>query len=128
MQARTPAPARDHEMRQPGPVLPAIDAEPLQPLLDVPREQRSPSPVVLEDEHADAPRLAVAHRREPDLPRSRGGLTQNADDRFELAGGPVTEERQRDVQVRAGHDAAAGQMLALPGLDGVEDVVRKAQR
>ena len=72
-------------MCQPGPILPPIDTEPFQPLLDVSGERPSPARVVLENEHPDAPRLAVAQGREPDLPRVGGSVTQNTGDRSELA-------------------------------------------
>ena len=39
----------------------------------------------------------------------------------------MTEERERDVQVVAAHDADAGKLLALPALDGVEDLVGQPQ-
>src|SRR4051812_45318847 len=115
-------------MRQPGPTLEAVDAEALQPLLNVPGEQRRVASVFLEDEHADTARLAVANRRESDLTRAARGVPQCADDRLELACGAVTEERQRDVQVLSRHDADADQPLTLPPRDPVEDGVGQAQR
>src|SRR5262249_57407409 len=116
-QPGTLAPARDREMRQPRPTLAAVDAESFQPLLDVVREQCRPALLVLEHEHADAPRLPVAHRSEVDLPRSRSDVAQRADDRFELAGRPVAEEGEGDVQELTPDGAHAAEVLALPALD-----------
>ena len=95
---------------------------------DLPGEQSRVLSLVLEDEHAGAPRLAVAHGRETDLPRSRRSVPQRNDDRLELACRPVAEEGERDVQVLSWHDTDVPQMLPLPALDLVQDVVGQAER
>lgn len=115
-------------MRQPGTPLPAIDAEALQPLLDVTRQLRRPPFGVLEDQHADAPCLAVANRREADFPCPRSSVTQSADDRPELARRPMPEKHERDMQVISWNDPNADELLALPAFDLVEDAVGQAKR
>jgi hypothetical protein len=86
-------------MRQPGTLLPTVDAEALQPLLDVSGEpSRTPS-LVLEDEHPDTSRLAVANRRKTQLRRPRRGLAKCGDNGFEFAARAMAEEGKRDVQV-----------------------------
>src|SRR3954452_14697770 len=115
-------------MRQPRAAFAGIDAETFQTVLDVVGEHsRSPS-AVLEDEHADAPRLAVAAPREPDLPPPSRSFAQRVDHRLELPGRPVTEERERDVQVLSANRTDILQLLALPVLDRVEHVVGQAER
>ncbi len=110
-------------MREPGPAFAAIDAEAFQPLLDVRGQQRRVPVAVLEDEHAHAPRLAIPARCEPDLPRPGRGVAQSAHDRADLAGGPIPEECERDVQVPPGDETNAFELGTLPTPDGVEDVV-----
>jgi hypothetical protein len=61
-------------MRQPGPSLPAVDAEPIEPPLNVAREPTRAASLVVEDEQAGTSSLAVAHRGEPDLPRPSGRI------------------------------------------------------
>lgn len=109
-------------MGKPVPALAAVDAEPLQPLLEVGSERTCPARLVVEDEHPDAPRLAVAHRREArPLLHPGGSLTERRDDRGQLAGRPVAEEGERDVQVLARDDSElAGQVRVLPRLERVE--------
>jgi hypothetical protein len=63
-----------------------------------------------------------------DLSRTHGGLAQRTDDRVELAGWPVAEERERDMQVFTRDDADIPQLLALPALDLVEDAAGQTQR
>src|SRR4029079_5117501 len=84
--------------------------------------------LVLEDEHADASRLAIATRNETDLPRPGGCFAQRQDDRVDLAGRPMPEKRERDVQVLSRDDPNACELRTLPPLDLVEDAVGQAQR
>src|SRR5689334_7856818 len=51
---------RDGDVREPGPLLTAVDAEPLEPLADLLGERRRGAAHVVVDDHPDAPRLAVA--------------------------------------------------------------------
>src|SRR5215471_18695856 len=127
MQPAPLAPAGHREVRQPGTPLAAIDAELLQPLLEVVGKLRRIASLILEDEHSDASRLAVANGREADLPRSGCGLPQRAADRLELAARPMAEEGERDMQVPTRDDSDVPQLLALPALDLVEHVVRDTQ-
>src|SRR5262249_19635668 len=102
--------------------------EPLEPLLDVPSEQSRPPAVVLEDEHADVPCLAIAARREADRPGALGSAAQRVDDRLELPGRPPPEAGECDVQGLSWNDADVAQLLSLPAREFVEDAVAQAQR
>ena len=110
-------------MRQPGPTLAPVDAAPLEPLLQVVRERSCTASVVLEGEHADAPRLAIAGHRETNLPGLGRRPPKVIDDRIELPDRPMPEERERDMQVLAADEPDARQLAALPSLDLVEDVI-----
>jgi hypothetical protein len=115
-------------VRQPGPPLAAVDAEALQPFLNVLGEHPRPTTLIVEDEHPDASRLAIATRGEADRSGRCRSVAQDADDRLDLATGPMAEERERDVQVLSPNDANACELRALPPLDLVEDVIGQAQR
>jgi hypothetical protein len=110
-------------MRQPRTSLTAVDTEKLQTLLHVAGQKRRRPSVVLEDEHADAPRLAIPSGRESDLSRGPRGIAQRLDDRVELTRRPVAEERERDVQVLASDEPYVPELLPLPVLELVEDGV-----
>ena len=85
--------------------------------------------IVLEHEHPDASRLAVAADREHRTPSCPGAAPQRRHDAVEVPGGPDAEEGQRDVQVRPRDDSNPGRKLdrALPPLDGADHVVGKTQ-
>ena len=119
-------------MRQPGPPLALVDAERLQTRLQVVGERRARARLVVEDEHADAPGLAVARTA-----RARTGSAPAAAPRsastigVELAAGPAAEERERDVQVLAAATTAdaAPSALALPARRAASsDVVGQPER
>jgi hypothetical protein len=120
-------PARDREVRKPRTAFSLVDAKPLEPLLEIAGEPSCVPFFVLEHEHADASRFAVANGREMDLPRAGGCLPQRIDDRVELAGRPPAEEGERDVHMLARDDTDVPELLPLPALDLVEDVVGQAQ-
>ena len=114
-------------MRQPGPRFAAVDAEAVEPLLKVlGKDARTPF-FVLQNEHPDAPRLAVANRGETDLRDPDHRLTERLDDRVEISGRPVPEKRKGDVQVLAPNEPDVPQLVALPALDLPEDVIGHAQ-
>src|SRR5438876_396133 len=58
----------DGEMRQPRTAFALVHAPPLEPPVEVVGERDRPSALVVEDEHADAPRLAVAGDGESGAP------------------------------------------------------------
>src|SRR3989442_11996177 len=99
--------AHDGEVREPRPPLALVDAEPFQALLEIIGEALGPTPGIAQEEHPDAPGLAVALRHEPDRAGGRGGLAQRGEDRLELRHRPVPEEGEGDAQVPA-RDPAAG--------------------
>jgi hypothetical protein len=127
MQSGTLAPPRNRDVRQPGTRLAPVDAELLEPSLEVASEPGCPAVVVLEDEHADTSRLAIANRREPDLARICSGSAQRAHDRVQLAGRSMAEKGERDVQVLAGDGPDVRQRLVLPALDLGEHAVGDSQ-
>src|SRR6266496_2420038 len=98
-EARTLAEAQDRDVRQPRPALGTIDAERLETSVQVVGERRSTPFLVVEHDHADAARLAVAQRREADLAGARGGLPEGGDDLRKPSGVDVPEEGERDVEV-----------------------------
>ena len=81
---------------------------------------------VVEDEHPDASGFPVARKQEPDRSRAGRGFAERTDDGFELAARPVTEKRERDVQMLSRNGSDVPQVLSLPVLDLVEDVVGQA--
>src|SRR5215210_563188 len=111
-------------MREPRSGLAAVDAEPLEPRLDVVCEGGRSVPLVVEDEHADAPCLAVAAQHEARRDGGAGGGVELARRELDVIGGPAAEERDGDVQVVAGDDAAA-EAIGLPGGQAAGEVVGK---
>src|SRR6266511_1870688 len=99
VKTRRPAEAQDGEVRQPWTVLALVHAELFQPPVEVAGELRRALLLVVEDEHADASRLAVPAQGQAGWPRSGGSVPQRSRDRLDLGDGPVPEERQRDVNV-----------------------------
>jgi hypothetical protein len=86
-------------VRKPPPLLALVHSELLETALEILGESGSTALLVVEREHSDAPRLAVAAQREPCRSSPGSRLPQRADDRVELAHGPVPEKSERDVQV-----------------------------
>src|SRR5438128_8545102 len=120
----------DGEVRKPAAALPLVHAQPLEPPVEVVGERDRPSALVVEDEHADAPRLAVAGDGESGAPGGRGRLPELAGDRGDIRGGSAPEEGQGDVEVRPDDAADAvsfGKRPAAPGDEAVEDVVGETQ-
>jgi hypothetical protein len=116
-------------VREPGPRLALVYAEPLQALEEVVRERR-PTPLeIVADEHADAPRLAVVLHREDGPPSAPSSLPQRPHDGLEVRGRPGAEKGHRDVQVLGRDDPAAAPELArLPGNEALDRVVGQAER
>src|SRR5436190_17516182 len=70
-QTRRTAEAENRDVGQPGPLLRLVDAESLEPLVQINGQPRRAPVLVGEDEHADAAGLLVANGPEHD--RARGG-------------------------------------------------------
>src|SRR5438105_2693968 len=122
----------DGEVREPRPPVALVHAQPLEPLVEVARERGGAAVLVVEHEHADAPRLAVPHDGEASGLGGRGGFAQRTRDRRSLLARPATEERQRDVEVRADDAADADpsplrKRASAPRDEPVQDVVRKTK-
>ena len=117
-------------MGKPFPCLAPVDAERLEPRLEVAGERRRAASLVLEDEHPDAPRLAVPHGHEPRrLGDAAGRGAERLDDPGQFACRPVAEERERDVEMLARDDTdVGGEVLPLPGGERVERRVGQPQR
>jgi len=71
-------------MRKPFALLAAVDAEPLEATVQVACERARMAFLVAEDEHADGPRLAVAHGLELDRPGGCRGSAELFFDRRHL--------------------------------------------
>src|SRR5258708_6580599 len=93
------------EMREPGTPLTPVDADPLEPGGQVGRERGGTPAEVLEHEHPDGARLAIAPRSENGLFRTSSRLAKRRPDRIDLRHVATAEERERDVQVLPWHDA-----------------------
>ena len=82
--------------------------------MEIACELRRAASLVLEDEHAGAPSLAVASRGETDLRRTSGGLPQRSDDRLELAklAAALGEEARpsTEAEIRAAFGAEPGSL------------------
>ena len=72
-------------MRQPRTALPLVDPESLQALVEIDCQTRCSATLVLEHEHADAPRLAVALDGEGRRFGCNSGRPQFGSDRVQLA-------------------------------------------
>ena len=67
-----PLPEAHHgEVREPRPPFALVDAQLLQPALEIVGKARRPAKWIPQGEHADAPGLAVALRHQPDRARGR---------------------------------------------------------
>src|SRR2546425_118546 len=85
--------------------------------------------LVVEDEHGQAARLAVAAGSEDDLRSGGGGLPQGPRDRVDLFRRPMAEEGERDVQMVAAEcPGLGGQILALPADERIDCLVRQTER
>lgn len=115
-------------MRKPGPSLGGVDAEVLQPAVQVCGQGGGVSAGICEDEHSDALPFPVARHLKRDLTCGCSGSTQFLDDVRDGVAGCGAEEREREMEVLARHDPARCEVLALPAHDLLDDVVGKAQR
>src|SRR5437764_233173 len=127
---RALAEADDGEVREPRTALALVHAQPLEPPMEVVRERAGAASLVLEDEHADAPGLAVPRDGEASGLGGRGGFLKCAGDRRNLLSAPAAQERQRDVEVRADDGAHASPLrkrVPPPRDEAVEDLVGKTE-
>ena len=113
-------------MRKPLTLLALVHAERLEPRVQVFGQRGRRPRFVRENEHPDTAGLPVPHRLQLNPAGNGGGVAGRGDDRLELGSRTVPEERQRDVQVRAG-DGSASDVLLLPCADGVEHLAGKSK-
>jgi hypothetical protein len=115
----------DHgEVREPRPLFGLVHAEPVKSLVNLAGEFRRCPFVVVEDEHPDAARLAVAVLAEHDRPCGGCGGLQLSPDRLDVARGPGAEEGQGDVEVVARNEPMlAGRKERLPGDEAPDHVL-----
>jgi hypothetical protein len=117
-------------VREPPPALGLVDAERLEPLVQVAGQPAGTSTFVVEREHPDAPRLAVPMQRKKRLPGRLRGAAQGSQDPVQLLFRPVSEERERRVQVLSRNEARAGhprELVVLPVHEPVEELIREPQ-
>lgn len=95
-------------MRKPGTPLSLVDAEPLEPAVDVFGERRRVATVVVQDEHADASRLSIAGDPQDRRPSTTGGLAQLSPDRLDVLDRPAAQEGERDVELVTPSDPRVG--------------------
>jgi hypothetical protein len=129
-QAGALAEAHDGEMRKPRTPLTPIHAEPFEPLPDPVGEKRRAPALVGEDEHADAPRLAVTGRREHGRLDRGARLTDGTEDALDVASRSAAEEGDRDVKVLGRDEANAGDGADLglaPANEALDRIRRQRQ-
>ena len=114
-------------MREPAAPFALVDAEPFQTIVQVLGQPCGGSPLVAQDEHSDAPGLAVALGHEPDRRSGCGRRPQGLPDLPELLHRARSEEGQREVQVLPRDNAAAVDVRSLPLGQGVERLVGEAE-
>jgi hypothetical protein len=122
MQPRPVAEAEHGEVRKPRPRLTAVDAQPLEAAVEVIGERGRVASGVVEDEHPDAPRLAVAADREPRPARSADGLLERARDGLDVSARAAAEERECEVEVVPRDDPSA-ELPFLPREEALDGVV-----
>jgi len=106
-QARPLTEANDGDVRKPWPPLAAVDPQSLEALVQVFDERAGPVAVLLEDEHADTPRFAIAGHAEHGPLDTDSSSTERLGDGRELPGRARAEEGQCDVEVSAWDDSTA---------------------
>ena len=112
-------------MWEPRASLGPVDAELLEPRVDVCRQPTRLAAWVFEDEHAHRARLAVAHRPERERDRLASGFPQNGDDRVKVGAWARPEEGERDV--KALDRASALEVPLSPADERVNHVVGKLE-
>ncbi len=128
-QPRPLAEADDREMRQPAPSLRLVHAEPLEAAVEVGGQASGRAAAVVEHEHADAPRLAVAAHPELDRLRRPRSVIELGRDPPELACWAGAEKGEREVEVLPGHEPSPCRRKApLPGDERVENGVAELER
>src|SRR6266511_844875 len=127
LQARALPEAQDGHVREPAPLLRLVDAQPLQALEEVLGQARRRSGKVAQDEHANAPALAIVLGHEADRACNSGRLTHCRKDRLELLHRTVAEKGQRDVQVVADDRPAAANVCGLPAAQSAERLLGEAE-
>ena len=115
-------------MREPRPSLALVDPEALQPVEQILREPGRRTGQILQDEHPDTPGFAVLLRQKADRLGGCGGFAQRVGDPGKLAGRPVAQEGEREVQVLTRDDPAVTQVALLPPGQRVERSRGKPQR
>src|SRR5215210_411470 len=113
------AKAQNRDMWKPRALFAPIDADRLEPLVQLPRDPGCAVVLVLEDEHPDASRLAVPEGSERRSRRALGARLQCVDDRGQISVRSRAEERERDVEIPS-RDDPPGEVLSLPPEDPVE--------
>src|ERR1035437_1306890 len=126
-QARRPAKARNGEVRKPGTSLALVAADRLQPAPNRLRHAGRFAAFVLEDEHADAPRLAVAAEHELHWPGALDGAADDLEDRLDFEARPPAEEGDGEMELLRRNEArpTSGQLRQLPGGEPFAVVGRK---
>ena len=115
-QARwTPEP-ENREVGKPAAPLPLVHTERLEPAVNGIGECRRMTIRVVEGEHADAARLAVASHGESRRASGRSEVPERGDDRVHILGRTTSEERERDVEVRGRDDADIPDVGKYPDL------------
>src|SRR5438132_12698613 len=94
VEPRLLAEANDGDVRKPRTPLGLVDAELVEPAVNILRDPRRLSAFVPADEHADGARLAVSRRNEHRRLGADSRLAQRTGDRLELASRARPEKRE----------------------------------
>jgi hypothetical protein len=116
-------------MSKPRASLASVQLERLEPGVEISRKRAGAPVLVVEYEHADAARLAIADRRRRGrLPDGAGCFSQRFRDALDVCARAGAEEGERDVQIGAPHDpSAAGELALLPVDDAIQHLLRKGE-
>src|SRR5664279_1669732 len=127
MQARRSAKTENSDVWKPGASLAPVAADLFESLLNGLRHACRLAARVLEYEHADASRLAVAAEIERHRPGAGGGASDDLGDRLDLRTWARSEEGDGEMELLGRNEARANlsQLRQLPGGDALTVVGRK---
>jgi len=121
------AEAENGDVRQPWTLFAPVDAGRLERLVQTSGERRRLPAVVVEREHADAPRLAIPTRAKANDRGRESGRAQSRDHGIQVADRSMAEERKGDVEVLRRDDPPPAELGELPRHEALDDRGREPQ-
>src|SRR5262249_51043362 len=104
-----------------------VDIELLEPPVEIRSERARTSRGIVEDDHPDTSRLAVAGGLERERAAPGGSIPQRREDVRQLMCGAAAEECERDVQMLPGDASALVELTRPPLVQGGHDADRQSQ-